>query len=299
MKKLWVILLSTLILVSVLVWLSVFIYSKNTLKITACNVGQGDAFLITLKDFQILVDGGPNSEVLSCLSDNMPFWDRRIEVVILSHSQKDHFMGLIEVFKRYDVKYFLTTPLDSSSPEWSVLKDLVGGSATRVINPEEGNKYRFGLIYLDILSPSEEYLLDNLEGFQKIGKDNLLGACSSKKDPNDFSIVASLSFGDFDTLFTGDIGPEITKQMIAWRIIKDIEYLKVPHHGSKNGLNEELLNVTKPEVAVISAGKGNLYGHPHKEVLEMLESNNVRVFRTDISGDITVESNGEIFWLKI
>ena len=301
MKKTWLLLFIFLILILVLIWYSVIAYTDSKFRIIACDVGQGDSFLITYKSFQILVDGGPNNKVLGCLSDNMPFWDRTVDVVVLSHPQKDHFGGLIEVFKDYEVKYFLTSPLEVSSHEWSVLKDLVGGSGVKVLNPVSGNKYRFGLIYLDILHPSEKYLLTNFKDYIIGNGKDVLGGYTSKKDPNEFSLVLILSFKDFDALFTGDIGPKLSDEIASRLLISDkqrVEYIKIPHHGSKNGLSKALLDAIDPEIAVISVGKGNSYGHPHKEILELLDSYGVRVFRTDEMGDVVLESDGESYWLK-
>lgn len=306
MKRIWFLVLVSLALITTLVWFALFSYSEDNLKIIACDVGQGDAFLVSRKDFQILIDGGPNNRVLQCLADNMPFWDKVVEVVVLSHPQKDHFMGLIEVFKRYEIKYFFTTPLDSGSYDWEVLNELVGGSHTKVLNPVRGNKYRLGMIYLDVLYPTEEFLRANLifknsnltlEQFDNTT--NFLGAYTSKIDPNEFSVVLIMSYKDFDALFTGDISPVISDKLaqeLKQNYNERIEYIKVPHHGSKNGLSVDLIDAVNPEVAVISAGKGNSYGHPHKEILDMLQSTNIQVLRTDQLGNIKVVTDGNT-WL--
>jgi competence protein ComEC len=300
-KRIWFTVLAFSGLICVLVWFSVISHIENNIKIVACDVGQGDAFLVTLKDFQILIDGGSNNKVINCLADNMPFWDRSIEVVVLSHPQKDHFGGLIDVFEMYEVKYLITTPVDSGSMEWGVLKELVGSSQTEVINPVGGDEYRFGLIYLDILHPTEEYLLANLEDYSTGNSKDVLGAYTSKKDPNEFSLVLILSYKEFDALFTGDIGPVISN-MVAEEITKkgkrNIEYIKVPHHGSKNGLTENLLEAISPKVAVISAGINNSYGHPHKEIIELLSDWSIRTLRTDKLGNIEVVTNGSAWWVK-
>ena len=300
-KRIWFTVLAFSGLICVLVWFSVISHIENNIKIVACDVGQGDAFLVTLKDFQILIDGGSNNKVINCLADNMPFWDRSIEVVVLSHPQKDHFGGLIDVFEMYEVKYLITTPVDSGSMEWGVLKELVGSSQTEVINPVGGDEYRFGLIYLDILHPTEEYLLANLEDYSTGNSKDVLGAYTSKKDPNEFSLVLILSYKEFDALFTGDIGPVISN-MVAEEITKkgkrNIEYIKVPHHGSKNGLTENLLEAISPKVAVISAGINNSYGHPHKEIIELLSDWSIKTLRTDKLGNIEVETNGSAWWVK-
>ena len=299
MKKIWFFILFLLIITCALIWFAVFGYYRDNLRVIACDVGQGDAFLVTLKDFQILIDGGPNNKVLGCLAEHVPFWDRVIEVVILSHPQKDHFIGLIEVFKTYSVKYFLTTALDSGGVEWRVLKDLVRGSNTRVVNPSSGDKYGFGLMYLDILFPSEEYLVENLKDYKASNNKGVLGAYISENDSNDLSVVLILSYKNFDALFTGDVSPAISDlvaEEIEQRGFVGAEYIKIPHHGSKNGLTQELLNVVNPKIAVISVGKSNSYGHPHKEIMDMLNAKNIKVFRTDEDGEIVVESDGERFW---
>lgn len=308
MKKYWILAMSVLGFMVLLIWYSVLSYSGNTVKIIACDVGQGDAFLITQKNFQLVIDGGPNNNILQCLSDNMPFWDRVVDVVILSHPQKDHFAGLIDVFEAYEVKYFLTTPLDSGSKEWGVLKDLVGGRDTKVINPKEGDKYGFGLIYLDILWPTSEFLAENLivennnlAVKQSDNSTDILGVYTSLKDPNEFSVVLIVSYKNFDALFTGDIGPSISDMLAEEFILSDnrrFEYIKVPHHGSKNGLTKNLLDALEPKVAVISVGKGNSYGHPHEETLKILGDKEIRILRTDEVGEVIVETDGENIILK-
>ena len=152
----WKYLYLLLLLITATIWLAVLVYPDRNLKIIACDVGQGDGFLAIYGKTEILIDGGPNNNIVDCLSKYLPFWDRTIEIVLLTHPQKDHYMGLIEVFKRYKVKYFLANSLDSSSQEYSLLKSLVGGGTTNVINPTRGMSMRVGLIHLDILHPSDE-----------------------------------------------------------------------------------------------------------------------------------------------
>jgi len=311
MNSSWKYLLGFLSLIAVTVWLAVLYYPKTELHLIACDVGQGDAILAVYGKTQILVDGGPGDAVLNCLSSHMPFWDREIELIILSHPQTDHFTGLIEVFKRYKVDKFLATPIDSGTESYQVLKDEVGGSGTDVVYPSTGIVIRLGLIHLDILHPSEEYILSNSEG-SPVDKGNaVLGASTTTRDPNDFSIVAILSLGEFDALLTGDIEPDISN-LVAKELIssapREIEYIKIPHHGSKNGLSSNLLAVTSPEVAVISVGKDNRYGHPNKEVLDMLARyasgsdeltarRELEVLRTDEMGDVEVVTDGDKWWI--
>ncbi|OGM04311.1 hypothetical protein A2715_02735 [Candidatus Woesebacteria bacterium RIFCSPHIGHO2_01_FULL_39_32] len=290
-----------LLLITALVWITVLTYPKQNLRLIACDVGQGDSILAIYGKTQILIDGGPDKSILDCLSQYLPFWDRELEVVVNTHPQKDHYMGLIEVFKTYGVDSFVATPLDSSSKEYGVLKELVGSKGIRVINPQSGQRLRIGLIYLDILHPSQEFLATNLPRFSEGSRENVLGGYTSKKDPNDFSVVTILRFGEFDALLTGDISQEIS-DVIAEQLMvsasRTIDYLKVPHHGSKNGLTQKLLDASNPEVAVISSRKNNSYGHPHEETLKLLRDKGTKLLRTDEMGDVGVESDGKKVWVK-
>ncbi len=273
----------------------------ENLHIIACDVGQGDAILIKAKNTQLLIDGGKDDKLLDCLAKNMPFWDKNIEIVILTHQQIDHYGGLIEVFKAYSVDSFLVSPIDSSNQSFRLLKSLVGSSGTRIVNPTAGMVVRLGKIHLDIVHPNENFLALNTVNQKEVSGGAVLGGATTFRDPNDFSIVAILSFGNFDALFTGDIGPEIS-DMLAQELSqkgdkRKVEYIKVPHHGSKNGLTKSLLDVTKPKVAVISVGK-NQWGHPHKEVIELLKEEGVKILRTDEIGDIELVTDGRSWWLK-
>lgn len=296
--KVWKYTLLILSLVAVFVWGITLTQEKKTVfKIIACDVGQGDAIIASFGDTQILTDGGPGSKVISCLEKHMPALDRTIELVVLSNPDKDHYAGLIEVFKRYEVNSLLANSFDKSGQEYQVLKNLVGGSDTEVLYPEEGMIIRLGLISLDILWPTDSYYLsDDVDKNSK----KVLGASSINNNPNDMSIVTILRFEEFEALLTGDIEQKAS-DIVANKILTGypnttFEYLKVPHHGSKNGLTKTLLDVVDPDVSVISNGKDNSYGHPHESVLDLLGKSRAQIQRTDISGEIVVEVN-ESSWL--
>ena len=274
-----------LLFVALIVWFGVLATGEKKLHLIACDVGQGDAILATLGDIQILTDGGVSNKVLGCLGRHMPFWDREIELVILTHPDKDHFKGLIEVFRRYRVDNFLSNGLKSGSLEYQVLEKEVGGENIKTITAREGMVLGVGKIWLDILSPSEE---------------QLRGLSTKVTEKNEYSIVSLLRLGNFDALLTGDVESEAADNL-ADRIMatenETIEYIKVPHHGSKNGLTQKLLEAVMPKLAVISVGN-NSYGHPNEEVIKLLKSKGIKILRTDEMGDIVVESDGKSFWVK-
>jgi beta-lactamase superfamily II metal-dependent hydrolase len=170
---------------------------------------------------------------------------------------------------------------------------MVGGSGIQVLNPATGMVIRSGLLYLDIVWPSSDFQV----AAGDISKGNILGAFTTKKDPNDFSVVANLRLGEFDALLTGDIGPQIISEIVQTGKVRDVEYIKIPHHGSKNGLTKELLEIVTPEVAVISVGK-NSFGHPHREILDLLKEYDIQVKRTDENGDVEVISDGKSWWIN-
>lgn len=255
--------LSIELLIAVIVWLAA-LGANDKFHLIACNVGQGDAILAVYKNTEILVDGGPDRSVLDCLGKYMPFWDRTIELVILTHPEKDHYGGLSDVFKRYHIDNFMFNDLQVGSPDYQALVSLVGGSVGRVIRPLKGQHLGVGLMSLDILNPD----------------------ATPKTGLNPYSVVAELHFGGFTALLTGDIeGFDLGAK-------HHVQYIKVPHHGSKNGLTSTLLEETTPDLAVISVGV-NTYGHPSPETLKMLNDYGVKFLRTDQVGDVEVVSDGK------
>lgn len=165
MSKSWKLIFIVLLLILIVVWLAAYSTTGKTLKVISCNVGQGDASLIVYQSFEILIDGGPSEKILDCLSKYIPFWDREIEIVVLTHPQADHYLGLISVFERYKVDKFLANSLDSSSQSYGLLKSQVQNGNTQIINPIKGMSIRSKMIQLDILHPSKDFLIANITGY--------------------------------------------------------------------------------------------------------------------------------------
>jgi competence protein ComEC len=256
-----------LTLIACLVWLAVFSVDDR-LHIVACDVGQGDAVLVQRNSDQILIDGGPDGKVLDCLGRHMPFFDRKIELVILTHPDSDHSAGIVQVFKTYRVESIMTN--DLSNPKFGTevvqaLRTEVGSEGSLVIYPYNLPTIRLGMIYLDVVHPSRDF---------------------SDSKTNNYSIVTVLRYNNFEALLTGDIEDGVSDLVSESPRIPDVDYIKIPHHGSKNGLSEKLLQISKPETAIISVSTKNSYGHPHQEVLDLLKKYGVEVLRTDQMGDV-------------
>lgn len=226
----------------------------NKLHLIFCDVGQGDASLITKGNFQMLVDTGPKKGgVVDCLGRHIPFWDKKIEVVLISHPQADHMGDLGQVEEHYQIEKKLLTSTN-------------------------GDRIRYGNLSFDILWPTKEV------------REDVLGAST---DLNQLSTVARLNYGQFRALFTGDLGEVGERALVDEGVLSRITVLKVAHHGSKYSSSEEFLDATKPKWAVISVGAKNSYGHPTSEALGRLRMVGARLLRTDRDGEIEFVSDGK------
>ena len=277
------------------VWKEVFyLYKNSELKVNFLNVGQGDsAFVVTPQNHQILIDGGPDSTVLGKIAKQMPFWDKSLDLVILSHPEKDHMQGLIEVLKRYKVNYIVWSGVkkqDAEYLEW--LKVLIKQQkmGAKIITAQVEQEIKVGNLLIDILNP----------------KENLFGRDAGSSS-NDTSVVAKLIYGKNSFLFTGDIDAKAEADLIA-KFSGDVghppilslksDVLKVAHHGSKYSTTDIFLESVKPSAAVIEVGK-NTYGHPTPEAILRLKNIGAKILRTDQLGDIVFKSNGQnLFLLK-
>ncbi len=268
-------------IILVLAWTLVFVERQQEfLEIDFYNVGQGDAIFIETPDKrQILVDGGPDLTILEKLGKEMPFWDRYIDLVILTHPEYDHIGGLIEVIKCYEIGSILTTGVVRDTAEYEEWIRVIEKEKIPFIIAQAGGIIDLGDgIKLVVLYPFE-----SLSG-QKI------------KKANNSSIVAQLVYKDFEVLLTGDIEKEVERKLVGAGINLQSDVLKVPHHGSKTSSINEFITAVNPFVAVIQAGKDNSYGHPHGSVLDRLSG--ATTFITGWNGDIEIVTDGVKFQVR-
>ncbi len=266
----------------ILLGATLFSLPDGKLHLVFCDVGQGDAiYLRTAHGEDILVDGGPNDKVLACLGEHMPFYDRTIELVFLSHPQADYLTGLISVLERYSVKYFVSSGIGSETEGYQQLEKLL--KSKKVVRKKEftGGKVKIDNLVLTSLWPNEQ----------------VLGATTMTSDSNDISLILKLTYGQFSALLTGDAPLRSASYGGAGQEQRKIEVLKVPHHGSRTGLDADSLEKIRPRLAVISVGK-NSYGHPAKETLEVLRDYDTKILRTDNDGEIEIISDGKSWWRK-
>lgn len=213
----------------------------------------------------------------------MPFWDRTIDLVVLTHPEHDHISGLLEVLKRYKVDYILWTGIRRDTAEYKEWMRLIENEESQIKIAQSGQKILWSLDrenYIEVLYPFE----------------NLLG--QEVKNTNNTSVVIKLIFGQNSFLFTGDVYKSVERKLIKEGIDLQSNVLKVGHHGSKTSSAEDFLEKVKPEIAVISVGLENSYGHPYPEVLEVLAKYDIKVLRTDELGDIKIISDGNQIKIK-
>lgn len=279
-----------LIFLNILAWITVFDLTRSPfLRVIFFDVGQGDAiFIETPQKHQILIDGGPTPAILEKLGQEMPFWDRSIDLIILTHPERDHLAGLIEILKRYRVESILWTGVLRNSSEFREWKNLIEeennqGATVKIV--QAGQKINCSSPSIKHCSIGILYPLENLEG-------------KEVKDSNNTSIIAKLVFERVSFLFTGDIYKSIEKELLDEGIDLNSDVLKIPHHGSKTSSSNEFIREISPKIAVISSGRNNPYGHPNQETLETLNKYDIRILRTDEDGDIKIISDGESLTTK-
>lgn len=239
-------------------------YDQRT-KIIFCNVGQGDAAYIRINnETDVLVDAGPDKSVLSCLGKYMPFWDRKIEVAFLSHPNNDHYNGYFFIADRYKIDRFITVNTAIMSKSYKKLIKILSNKRIPVLFKTSGDKILVNNGQFKLYWPPKDF---------------------NSSNDNDFSSVILFELRGIRLLFTGDASPFVMSRLSHGSIDK-INILKIPHHGSKNGLTKKFLDLADPEVAVISVGKNNSYGHPSNIILDMLKAKNINIRRTDVEGNV-------------
>jgi competence protein ComEC len=271
----------------------------DKLHLVFCDVGQGDAILITHKNDQILIDGGPDESVLACLSRHLPFWDRKIELVLLTHPDSDHFFGLTGVVERYAVGKFIANPfITRGNSDLERLAKLIEEKEIGIYSPSQGDNIKLGEIKLNVLWPGKAKLeeIEKLSS-QATGKTGGFWVFdSSLVEPNQYSIVVNLNYANFNALLTGDL-PAEESQLLSWqKKLFPVDVLKASHHGSGKDNPEELYRETKPEMVVFSVGK-NSFGHPSLELIDKLKKTGAETRRTDLGRDVEIVSNGKS-WLE-
>ncbi len=279
-------------------------WPSDVLDIVFCDVGQGDAIVFSYQSTQVLVDGGRDEKVLTCLGKNLPFWDKKLEVVVATHPDADHIGGLTSVFEQYSSNLIITNGAEKQTTDFSDFKSSVSRKSqakTTVLQLHQGDSLSIGHdITVSVLSP-QELLSQNTDTqnsstetqlWDKQPKSNSLDITS-----NNGSIVLLVEYKKYSMLLTGDLESEGELALLHHGLVTDVDILKVGHHGSKSSTSQPFLRKVRPEVSVISSGKNNAYHHPAPEIVQLLSQYHSQIYRTDEQGTLHFRTDGEKIWL--
>ena len=260
------------VVLDVLIWrLVLFPERHKDLELYFLDVGQGDSQLILSDGVKVLIDGGrPNGQALSALAEILPATDRYLDLIVMTHPQLDHYGGLIEVAKNYQIGVFLNNGHQGEYAAYFDLEKILKEKNITTITLGEGDRIKYRDAVLSVLNPSPRTL--------------------KSKDLNDTSVVLMLEKSGLKALYTGDIGAK-TEQELAKKYDLDAHILKVSHHGSRFSSDIGFLKEVSPVMATIGVGK-NSYGHPTPQTLARLASIGSTVARTDKEGTIKVIYDG-------
>lgn len=269
----------SLIILNLFCWGIILNYLSFEEKVTFLDIGQADSELIVNKAGNILIDAG-SKRALKEIENNLPFFEKTIDVFILSHPDRDHFLGIFDILNHYKVRLVI---LNDFTKQDSLYQQFLKELKSRKILVIKG---------------------ENPLRISWFKNDSILVFSTNKlkqKSTSQNSLISLYNFQNFHFLFTGDIDQFLEKQLIAILkpIVEKIEVLKVSHHGSKNSSNQEFLDFIKPLFAVIETGE-NSYGHPHLEAINRLKESGAQILRTDLDGSIifTVKDNNLIYSSK-
>ena len=238
------------------------------------DVGQGDATLVKADDKYMLIDAGDNSKGTAVQSYLKKQGVKKLDYLILTHTDADHIGGADVVITKFDVDTLFIGDYKKDNKTYEEVMDAIEYKRLKYSTPLVGNEYKLGNAIFTIVAPNTTY-----------------------DDPNNSSIALLLKNGENTFLFTGDCEEEAETDILANGIDIDCDVYKVGHHGSRTASGKDFLKAISPEYGIISCAEENSYGHPHAEVLNNLRNMSVKIFRTDEQGSVVAYSNGtEITW---
>ncbi|MCC9077267.1 DNA internalization-related competence protein ComEC/Rec2 [Litorilinea aerophila] len=272
-----------LAVVLVLTWWGALTQPDGRLHLYFLDVGQGDGILIqTPSGRQVLVDGGSSGQQLfSQLGAVMPFWDRELDLVVLTHPDSDHMDGQAELPLRFHVGQAMATEATRISPDAALWRANLAAQGVTLTTVHAG-------AWLD--------LGDGVALWVLWPPDPASGVDGLEESDNERSLVLKLVYGNFSALLTGDAGLPSEERLMAQGAPLAATVLKVGHHGSKSSTGPDFVAAVNPAVAVIQVGADNDYGHPAPDVLAHLQGR--LVLRNDLHGTIHLATDGERLWIE-
>jgi len=272
------------ILMAFLILLSSFLFScdlasidksdsetSNTVKVHFIDVDQGDAILIQYKDKNMLIDSSTQKAEDKFLDYLKKLNIKKFDAVIATHPDEDHIGNMDEVIKKYSITNFYAPKATSTTKAFESMIRELKNKDLKIKPLKAGSTIHFDSdIQLEVFAPNSD----------------------SYEDSNNYSPIIKLTYGNNSMLFTGDAEKLSEKETLKKGYNLESDVLKVGHHGSSTSTSKDFLKAVNPSIAIISCGKNNKYGHPHKETITSLEDSKVKYYRTDLDGTIVLVSDG-------
>lgn len=271
------IVLTLLFCVTFVAWKEFCVRPDGLVHIAVMDIGQGDGIFVTgPQGQQILFDGGPDLSTLTEMGRQMSFFDRHINVLVLTHPHLDHVAAFPEILKRYRVDVIIMTGVVADAAPYREMLNILKEEqiAVMIADPAKDVDLGGGLT-LDVLWPPPEY-----------------AGMETEKDLNDTSVVTMLRFGNDSMLLTGDMEEVEENELLASGEDVHADILKVGHHGSRSSTSTGFLLAVDPDLAVISAGRENSFGHPHASTLARFTQFKIPVRVTAWEGTIDLTMDG-------
>jgi competence protein ComEC len=234
-------------------------------KISFLNIGQGDSSLIVSKRGEsILIDCGPNSKVIDQIESKLGYWNKKIDLLIITHGDKDHYGGCRDIIERFEVsKVMINGVFDSKNKSYTALLEFIKTQNIQIL-PSLTNTYIT--------------IQDNIELQLLNPQTNLWG--QEIRDDNPESVVILVRSTNNTILLTGDANEVTEGKILSQYPQLDVDILKAGHHGSKTSTSDKLLDTITPKQVIISAGANNSYNHPHPDIINKLKTRNIQIQET-------------------
>jgi len=244
--------------------------SGNDLIIHYIDVGQADSALITLNDKAMLIDAGDSEDDKLVVNYLKTQGITKLDYVVATHPHEDHIGGMDSVIRNFKIDTFLMPNVVHDSPQFDDMITALEDKSLQFTSPKVGDTYILGEAKFTILSCKTEDV----------------------EDLNASTIVLRLEYGTQSYIFCGDAIKENEYSMMDSGLTLKSTILKVAHHGSTTSSLEKFILAVDPDIAIISCGEGNSYGHPHEKIVKRLDRLGIKMYRTDLNGTIIVASDG-------